>query len=478
MNEGVRGISRRRFLQGMSGTVGGLGLAACEIVAYPPATPKPVERVTVVPVPTRRPFLMPVEVELMIGSISDRNSQAFKESMKVFHSYYPGIRIWLDVAKQGHSQRSRILTRYAAGLWIDVAQFTGSPLNYVDQLIFSNLHGFVRRDNSFNIEAYYSRIVDYYNMPYDGLWCLPWSYATEALYYNKQHFAEAGISTPNVNWTWEDVRDTARTLTKGSDSDSEPESWGVEFRLQNIDYVLRSFGGGFPIEEVENPEEIRAGSVAAMEFVADLVLEDGVHPFPRLGLNDGFAQGKVSMSFLPEWATPRLNTVEGLDYDVAPVPQGPAGSVTSFFASGVAMGTECRHPDHSWEVVKWFAHADFGEWDVARALLFPEGDANRPASLRMSTAGLGIMKDRRTGAFFSKTLKPLWFPSQTVQWWPHLSEYGWFSNRSNWRNIESVFGGSASVEEVVEDLEESWNSERTELAEVLSWVVSDDWGCS
>ena len=477
MNEGVRGISRRRFLQGMSGTVGGLGLAACEIVAYPPATPKPVERVTVVPVPTRRPFLMPVEVELMIGSISDRNSQAFKESMKVFHSYYPGIRIWLDVAKQGHSQRSRILTRYAAGLWIDVAQFTGSPLNYVDQLIFSNLHGFVRRDNSFNIEAYYSRIVDYYNMPYDGLWCLPWSYATEALYYNKQHFAEAGISTPNVNWTWEDVRDTARTLTKGSDSDSEPESWGVEFRLQNIDYVLRSFGGGFPIEEVENPEEIRAGSVAAMEFVADLVLEDGVHPFPRLGLNDGFAQGKVSMSFLPEWATPRLNTVEGLDYDVAPVPQGPAGSVTSFFASGVAMGTECRHPDHSWEVVKWFAHADFGEWDVARALLFPEGvpTALRAANQYCWTTYYDRPENRH---LFLQNFETAMVPFSDSPWWPHLSEYGWFSNRSNWRNIESVFGGSASVEEVVEDLEESWNSERTELAEVLSWVVSDDWGCS
>ena len=221
MNEGVRGISRRRFLQGISGTVGALGLAACEIVAYPPATPKPVERVTVVPAPTRKPYLMPVEVELMIGSISDRNSQAFKESMKVFHSYYPGIRISLYGRYQRESQRNRLRVRIAAGLGIDVAQIPGSHLFFVEYNYISSLQEFAKADSSFDIGPYYSRMVDYYNMPYDGLWCLPWSYATEALYYNKQHFAEAGISTPNVNWTWEDVRDTARTLTKGSDSDIE-----------------------------------------------------------------------------------------------------------------------------------------------------------------------------------------------------------------------------------------------------------------
>ena len=204
--------------------------------------------------------------------------------------------------------------------------------------MFSKLHDFAKADNSFDIEPYYSRIVDYYNTPDDGLWCLPWSYATEALYYNKQHFAEAGLSIPNVNWTWEDFRDVALNLTKDADSDGEPESWGAEFRLHNLDYVLRSFGGGFHMGEDENPEETRTGNLTALQFVADLVLKDRVHPYPRLGWNDGFALGKVSMAFLPEWATARLNAVEGLDYDVAPIPQGPAGSVTSFAANGVAMG--------------------------------------------------------------------------------------------------------------------------------------------
>ena len=69
-------------------------------------------------------------------------------------------------------------------------------------------------------------------------------------------------------------------------------------------------------------------------------------------------------------------------------------------------------------------------------------------------------------------------PFSDSPWWPHLSEYGWFSNRSNWRNIESVFGGRASVEEVVKELEESWDNDKTEMAKVLSRENTGRWSCS
>lgn len=477
MNDGVRKLSRRRFLQVIGGTVGGLGLAACEIVAYPPVTPTPERWATPVPVPTRRPILMPVEVELVIGLIPDRNSGAFQEAVRVFHSFYPGIRISLSADRQGQSQRDWLVTRYAAGVPSDVAQVPGSHLMFVDYGMFSNLRGFAKADSSIDIEPYYARMVDYYNTPGDGLWCLPWSYTTEALYYNKQHFAEASIPTPNVNWTWDDVRESARKLTKHTGNDDEPESWGVEFRLHYLDYVLRSFGGGFPIGEQGDPEEIRAGNIAALQFVADLVLKESVHPYPALGLDDGFARGNVSMAFLPERATARLNSIDGLEYDVAPIPQGPAGSVTSFAASGVAMdGWECDHPDHSWEVVKWLAHADFGEWDVARALLFPEGV---PTALRAPneycwTTYYDKPENRH---LFLQNFETAMVPFSDSPWWPYLSEYGLRGSRSKWRDIEDVFEGSATVEWVMTRLAESWELERSEMARVLAWDVSDDYGC-
>ncbi|MCY4437970.1 MAG: extracellular solute-binding protein [Chloroflexi bacterium] len=465
MNDGIRSTSRRRILQGISGSLAALGLAACEYQSAP-LGPPPVATEMVVPVPTKRPRLEPVEVELKIGPISDRNSEAFQESVRVFHSYYPGIRIRVEFPSGGASQREWIAVTFAAGSGIDVAQISGSHVEFTKYNFIRKLHEFAKADNSFNIEPYYSRIVDYYNTPGEGLWCLPWSYATETLYYNKRHFTEASIPTPDFNWTWDDVRDVARKLTKKAGSDIDTEVWGVEFRLSHLDYVLRSFGGGFPIGEPENSERIRAGNIAAMRFLSDLVKDDRVHPYPALGWSDGFALGKVSMAFLPEWASARLNAIEGLDYDVAPMPQGPAGSVTSFAVSGVAMGGyDCFHPDHSWEVLKWFAHADFGKWDVARAILFPEG---MPTALIAANENCWTTHHQEPDnrRLFLQNTENAMVPFSDSPWWPHLSEAMLYSDLR--RYVSSMLVGRASVEEGVERLEQSWKTVWPTIAEALS----------
>ncbi len=476
MSDGVRSISRRRFLHGIGGTVSGLGLAACEYQSAASGPPS-VATATIVPVPTQRPRLEPVEVELMIGSIPDRTSLAFQESMKVFHSYYPGIRIRLETPTWVDSQRNRLMIRFASGEGFDVAQFSGPHLEFASVGIFTNLQPFVSADKSFDTTAYYSRIVDYYSFPGDGIWCLPWSYATEALYFNKQHFADSGIAAPNVSWTWDDVRVAASRLTKNASGDGESGTWGVEFRLSSLDYVLRSFGGGFSLGEAEDPEEIRAANVAALQFVADLVLKDGVHPYPRLGLNDGFAQGKVSMSFLPEWATARLNMVEELDYDVVPIPQGLVGSVTSFDSGSVVMGPWCDYPDHIWEVMKWFAHADYGEWDVARALLFPEGIPTALIAANVYCwATYHVRPENRR--LFLQSFETSMVPFSDSLWWPYLSQFSWFQNWSGWSPLRKVLEGRTLVAEAVKELEENWDSDRTGFAERFQQMNSIyNWGC-
>lgn len=470
----MRGISRRRFLQGVSGSAGALGLLACEI-GPTPYLPPPVETETAAPVPTRPPEAEAVEVELIIGSFPEKRLAGFEESLRRFHSHHPGIRIRLDFGRRGESLQNRLAVRLASGEGIDVAQTPGPHLNF--NWMFSRLSDFAKADSSFSVEPYYSRMVDYYNTPDDGLWCLPWSYATEALYYNIRHFAEADVAAPNVNWTWDDVRDTAGKLTKRAGNNGVTESWGVEFRLKNLDYVLRSYGGGYSIGHVENPEVVRTGNVAALQFVADLVLKDRVHSYPALGLDVGFAQGKVSMAFLPEWATARLNTIDELDYDVAPIPQGPAGSVTSFSAIGVAMGRyDCYHPDHAWEVIKWFAHADFGEWDVARALLFPDG---MPTALIAANGYCWSTQfDRPENRhLFLHNFESAVVPFSDSPWWPHLSDPSLYSSQGyHWSLMRNLLVGGASVEEVLMRLDKNWVSGREQIERILS-ENSKGWSC-
>lgn len=407
----------------------------------------------------------------MIGSVAGWEEGDFRELIQRFHSYYPGIRIRLDIDTRGEGQHQRLRVRGASGEWIDVAHIVGPHLMFMYML--TPLNDFAKADKSFYSGAYYTRLVNYYNTPDDRLWCLPWSYATEALYYNSQHFAEADIPYPDHNWTWDDFSHAARLLTRHADDSDVPNSWGAEFQLHNLDYLLRSFGGGFRIGEAENPEETRAGNVAALQFLADLVLKERVHPFPGLGLNGGFAQGKVSMAFLPEQVAAKLNAVKNLEYDVAPIPQGPAGSVTSCASSGVAMGGEfwgntCPHPDHAWEVIKWFAHADSGEWDIARTFLIPKGI---PIALRAANEYCWTRYHEKPESrhLFLQSFETAMVPFSDSPWWPYLSEYG-RTKWNPWEEIKRVFGGwgQRSVEEVVRVLEDDWRAEWAVIAKEMS----------
>ena len=62
---------------------------------------------------------------------------------------------------------------FVAGNGIDVAQIPGYHLAFAEYNFVRKLDEFVKADSSFDIEPYYTRIVDYYNTPSDGLWCLP-----------------------------------------------------------------------------------------------------------------------------------------------------------------------------------------------------------------------------------------------------------------------------------------------------------------
>ncbi|MYB75799.1 MAG: twin-arginine translocation signal domain-containing protein, partial [Chloroflexi bacterium] len=164
MNEIMRGISRRRFLRGVGGSLAAVGLAACEFVTYPPTPTVPVVRATPVPVPTPQSLVRevaPTELKFSIGSIARRNADEFDELLEVFHNQNPNIRVILDVTEEGVSHRTRFLADFAAGLDPDIVHLAGPP-HYHGAQLFRNLNPYAKYDASFEIEAYYARIVDYY----------------------------------------------------------------------------------------------------------------------------------------------------------------------------------------------------------------------------------------------------------------------------------------------------------------------------
>ena len=442
------GLSRRRLLQGMGGTLGVLGLAACGSVATTSA-PDPEEEAMAPKEEQQAPApAEPTEVEFLIGPFAGRSADAIEAWLANFHEKNPSIRIKLIVAEAGTNYQQQIATFVAAGANADVLHMSGGHFTYAAEGVLVNLDDLIKADADFDISAYYPRVTEFYRVPEGGQWALPWNHATEGVYYNKTLLAEAGVDEPDENWTWDDLRDAARILTKDANNDNEPESWGVEFRLVRIDHVLRSFGGGFLADDNTRSIITDPKSIAALQFIADLMIKDRTHPFPALGWKNGFSQGKIAISFLPEWAAVRLASVEGLDFDVGLMPQGPEGRFTFFGSGGASMFSTSDAQDASWEVLKWFTNFDGGEWGMARAISFPAGSPTALIAANEYFWNEYLTKPENRTRFLQN-------PEFAVV--PFGGSWdGRFFDQSARKALPQIWEGTKSVEEVARELDAMW----------------------
>lgn len=80
---------------------------------------------------------------------------------------------------------------------------------------------------------------------------IPFLIESLVVIYNKSLFREAGITPPDINhpWTWDDLREAAKKLTKDIDKDGVIDQYGVGIGLRNSANIIMntsiSFGGSF-----------------------------------------------------------------------------------------------------------------------------------------------------------------------------------------------------------------------------------------
>ena len=183
-----------------------------------------------------------------------------------------------------------------------------------------------------------------------------WSY-TVAIYYNRELFDAAGVPYPDTAWTWGEMVERAKRLTRDADGDGTPERYGI-------------FIGSHFVEAIElmNGANIRPNAVTAsispasaeafrayLSLMQEKVMPDlrriqalGMQPFQLL------AGGRVAM--LAE-AVPHQTLTETLRirWGLAPIPRFP-GQPVRYFRSGsggLSISSGSRNPVAAWKALAW-----------------------------------------------------------------------------------------------------------------------------
>ncbi len=326
-----------------------------------------------------------VEIEWFVGLGTGENEEQIPTEEAVvaaFNDANPGINLTLTVVDNTEASTT-LATRIAAGDAPDIIGPVGirGLQSFGDQLL--DIGPYIE-ESDVDLSEIPQALIDVYNV--DGTQIgIPMAVYPSFIYYNKSLFDEAGLPYPphevgeqyeGQDWTWETVRKLAMQLTvdaNGNDAtspDFDPEAieqYGLDAQFTENDARAWStiFGGsGSAVSEDEStaqwPDNWRQG----LQFFYDGIWTDHFVPNQTAvqALADGntFQSGLIAMDVVHQWYTCCIYPAEGTpsvtDWDIAVLPEGPDGTITSkLHADTIAIMSSTEHPDEAFEVLTFLA---------------------------------------------------------------------------------------------------------------------------
>ena len=281
-----------------------------------------------------------------------------------FTKRYPHIEIKVSATGSIASHNEKITVQHAAGIAPDLYTISGSAGHtsmFFDTGMVLDLTELARRDR-----IDFDRFIPgawAYTWRNGKLWAFPratkgTASATGVLVYNRKLFDEAGLRYPWQGWTFDDLVNTAKKLTRSVSGGPEPDVWGAAFEATGWYRHVWSNGGELLNESeteilLNTPEAIEA-----LEWYSKWPNEFGI-------VGGSFERGTAGMAYKSTGGFLRVAPA-GLDWTFAETPRGPRSerSYTMGGCNVVAISSQTKHPEEAWEVLKFLVSEENQEREV------------------------------------------------------------------------------------------------------------------
>lgn len=285
----------------------------------------------------------------------------------------------------------------------------------------------------------------------DKYFAVPKDVDTIALWYNKTMFDEAGLEYPTADWTWDDLTEAAKKLTKDDGS-----QYGLVLRNDNNQagyYNMIYDNGGYII----NDDKTKSGwddpkTIEAMEMLEGWI-KDGVMPSLETMSENGedvlFQSGKAAMACQGSWmvAAFRDNEYTAENCDVVELPKNAATGRRASVYNGLgwAAAANGENTENAWKLIEYLgseeAQTKQAELGVTMSAYNGTSDAWAKSADFNLQAYLNMMDDMEIRPY-SKT---------TVTW----------ENEDN-EILKSVYTGEKSMADACKEMAEQMNEKLAE----------------
>lgn len=278
-----------------------------------------------------------------------------EQCVKEFNKIYPDIKVTLEP-----NVWDEYWTKLEAGA-------TGGSIADVFWMNGPNITKYVKGDivmpiddllagSGLDTANYPEGLVNLYNI--DGKqYAIPKDFDTIGVWYNKKIFDEAGVPYPTDDWTWEDMADIAKQLTK---EDGSVYGIGAAYDTQiGIYNTIYAAGGEVISKDKKSSGYDKAETQAGVQCWVDL-MEAGVSPNEAsLEETQGYIQflsGRLGMFWCGSWFLGQVLDSDMKDnINVVELPSINGKKATIIHGLGNCIYKDTKYPEASWKWVEFLA---------------------------------------------------------------------------------------------------------------------------
>jgi multiple sugar transport system substrate-binding protein len=365
MAEKKGSLTRRDFLRMSAIAAAGAGLGACapqvirETVTVKETVVVEGEAVEIVVTATPPPVLEG-EVTVMVEDDSGYAMTFNGQFVPYFNESYPGITVHFTPEVDNEKKLAAMVAGDAPDI---LGGCCGQHADYAQRGQLLDMQPYIDRDwaqekiDDFNPGVYNGHVH-----PQWGHYALPYFLGVLVLYFNKDMFDEEGIEYPPQKWedawTYEKYAEVMQKFVKQDESGNYVRwgSYGSRTDQDRLGWHLKNFGGHFTDEtgmrcllgEPEAQEALwwlyeRTWTDRSYAVAADIQQNARTYAFPNR---------MIAMMEEGTWSLD--NVAEALvefNWDVAPVPKGPAAQTTMASNDAVGIWSGTPNPEATWAVM-------------------------------------------------------------------------------------------------------------------------------
>jgi multiple sugar transport system substrate-binding protein len=278
-----------------------------------------------------------------------------KDKVKRFNDSHPDIQVKMTLLPWEETFK-KIELSLASHSPVDLFYWDVPAYGWYKKGLMKNLQPYFDRD--LNRSDYDSKLFEPFKFDGKNMYVAPENYQTLVLYYNKDLFDKAKVPFPTEDWNWTDFLSAAQKLTVKEGGKTIQFGTNMSLGAWWGWMALSQEQGGSLTNNIHDPEKLTFDTPEtknALQFLQDLVFKYGVAPnaAQASALGGDFLTGKIAMYVGGDWDLGSLKTAKNLHFDMAPIPKWDGKRVVPYWMGGYAMTEESKHPDESWEFIKW-----------------------------------------------------------------------------------------------------------------------------